>query len=127
MGNEEVLALLLGHERTVRGSLSVLLCGVLQLYVELSRLDTAAYTPALKDACSSTCTVPKSCKGMKIMRKSASCREEDMSNAAGTLPTLLRGEVKREVKRATSCSAISDEGPACKEFLLHTGVKEKRH
>jgi len=46
-----------------------------------------------------------------------------MSNAAGTLPTLLRGEVKR----ATSCSAIGDEGPACKEFLLHTGVKEKRH
>jgi len=40
--NEEILALVLGHEGTVRGSFSVLLCGVLQLYMDLIGLDTAA-------------------------------------------------------------------------------------
>jgi len=37
--NEEVLELVLGHEGTVRGSFSVLFCGVLQLYVDIIGLD----------------------------------------------------------------------------------------
>lgn len=110
--NEEILAFVLGHEGTLRGSFSVLLCGFLTLYVDLNGLDTApqvvnrrlqhsrslAYcrpvascrpcsTPAQKDDYSSTCMAPMRC--ISTASTSASSREGDTPKAAGTLPTLL--------------------------------------
>merc|ERR1711862_17648 len=94
--NEEVLALVLGHEGTVRGSFSVLLCGALQLYVDLSRMDTAASTPGQKDDCSSTCRISRICEIIDIVGRSVSSKEVNMSKVAATCPSLLTGGAQRK-------------------------------
>lgn len=49
--NEELLALVLGHERTARGSFSVLIAGVLQLYGDQVGLDIAPFAPQVVNRC----------------------------------------------------------------------------
>merc|ERR1711915_1054274 len=104
MGNEEVLAHVLGHEGTLRGDFSVLLCGALQLYAALFH----------KDDCSSTCRVPRTCKRIDIVRRSVS--QDDCSSTCRVPRTYKRIDIVRRSVSQNDCSSTCRVPRTCKRI-----------